>query len=277
MTTRKINRFTLILSLVICLVLSAHALENVIADSTPPPLDPGIEALNNATASGRHLLVLFQRTDKTTSLTNSFVTISKSLESKAVSVVINTENPEESGLVDRYNARFAPLPIVVVLAPNGAITGSFKDSFSKDQIENLFLSPASQQCLLAFQNRKLVFICIQGAGTEKNEEALEGVKQFRKTPTFSNMTEVIMVDPADPRESKLLTQLMITPDIKVANTLLLSPPGKVLGKWSGATSKGWFTQVLMTESSAGKTCSIPNCGAPSCETPTTSSAKGSIK
>ncbi|MCP4718781.1 MAG: hypothetical protein GY860_04915 [Desulfobacteraceae bacterium] len=273
MSIKTLMRFPLILTLITCFILSAHALESA-TDPTSTSLDSGIKALNDATESGKHLLVLFQPSNKLTTLTDSFISASQKLIKTADSVVINTKKVEESGLVDRYNIRFAPLPIVVILAPNGALTGSFTKSFSKDQVENLILSPASQQCLLALQKKKLVFICIQGNETDQNEEAMEGVEQFRKTNVFGNMTEVIVVDPADPLESKLLSQLRLKTDIKVANTLLLSPPGKVLGKWSGATSKGEFTLALMAESKAGKTCSVPNCGDPTCETPKASSAKG---
>ncbi|MCP4646837.1 MAG: hypothetical protein GY852_03760 [bacterium] len=86
-----------------------------------------------------------------------------------------------------------------------------------------------------------------------------------------------MIDPADPLEKKLLGQLRITSELAVAETIMLAPPGKILGKWSGPTSKEVLTQTLFAGMNAQKSCQIPNCGDPVCETPKDASAKGGVK
>ncbi|MBI9090777.1 MAG: hypothetical protein JEZ12_16290 [Desulfobacterium sp.] len=191
-------------------------------------------------------------------------------------MVINTEKPEESGLVDNYNVRFAPLPMVVILAPNGALTGNFKKAFTQDQVEAMLLSPVSQQCLLAFQQQKIVFLCVQGKNTASNPEALDGVKRFRNEPTLKKFSEVVMIDPTDPDEKKLLGQLGIASETAVAETFLLAPPGRVVNKWTGPTSKEAINKALRTLMKAQQACQIPNCGDPSCETPKESSPQGGV-
>ncbi len=277
MLKRMFTQTALLIGMALLFVTSAPASENLNNPADSPVKDPGFEAFSTAVASGQYLMVLFERTNDTSELKTSFDLARLSLSGSVKSVIINTNKPEESGLVDRYNVRFAPLPMVVLLAPNGAITGFFKTAFTPGQLKARFLSPVSQQCLLAFQQKKLVFMCIQGQGTKQNSEAMGGVTQFKADPKLGKIAEVVMLDPTDQSEKKLLNQLGINSDTAVAETLLMAPPGKVLGKWSGATSKDAFAKLLVAEAGARKSCRIPGCADPSCPTPQASSSRGGVQ
>ncbi len=229
--------------------------------------DPGIVAFENASADGKFLMVLFRKTDDPTPLSQAFDTVRDAMSDTLESVVVNTENPGEKGLVEQYNVRFAPLPMVVIVAPNGAITGNFGTPFTPEQVQTRFPSPVTQECLLAFQQRKLVFVCVQGKETSGNAEAMDGVTRFQQDSNMGSMASVVVIDPADPLEKGLLGQLRIDEQPAVAETLLMAPPGKVLGRWSGATSKETFTQALMALAKSQRTCSIKGCQDPSCPPP----------
>ena len=276
MHSRLHIRIALLLGLAALFVVPLQASGN----SQPSPVsnqDPGIVAQKTAAANNQFLMVLFQRTNEPTPLTESFDAVRESLSGNLMSVVINTENSEESGLVNLYNVRWAPLPMVVVLAPNSAITGSFRDTFTPEHVKATFLSPVTQQCLLAFQQRKLVIVCVQGNSTTGNAEAMGGVTQFQEDPNMGKMTQVVIIDPDDPKEQSLLSQLRITAKPDVAETLLLAPPGKMLGKWTGATSKEAFTQVLMSQARAQKTCQISGCKDPACPPPQAPPTQGGVQ
>jgi hypothetical protein len=212
-------------------------------------------------------MVLFRSSDGPTPLTPSLEAAGKALAQSVDTVTVTTANPGESVLVDRFNIRTAPLPMVVVLAPNGAITGSFKTPFTPDQARATLKSRATRDCMLAIQQRKLVFVCIQGASTTGNAEAMEGVTRFREDPALGKMAEAVLIDPADPAEQELLNQMGFRERPAVAQTLLLAPPGKILGKWSGATSRDLFTQLLAEAARARQTCQVPGCQDPACPTP----------
>ncbi len=236
--------------------------------------DPGLAAAGVASKEGRYLMVLFRQDDKPSELAEAFNKARGALADTAKAIVVNTLNPAESGLVKKYNLYGAPMPLAVIIAPNGAVTGTFKKPFTVDQARQRFMGPVAQACILAFQQRKIVFLCVQGETTKNNGEAMAGVNQFKKDPKLGSTAEVVIVDPGDPEEKPLLRRLGVTLNPVVAETILLAPPGKMLGKWSGATSKDVFTKRLIAEASAKKTCRIPNCGDPNCETKRPEAKKG---
>ena len=236
--------------------------------------DPGLAAAGVASKEGRYLMVLFRQDDNPSELSAAFNKASGALADKVKSIVVNTLNPAESGLVKKYKLYGAPMPLAVIIAPNGAVTGTFKKPFTVAQARQRFMSPVAQACILAFQQRKIVFLCVQGETTQNNGEAMAGVNQFKKDPKLGSIAEVVMVDPGDSKEKALLRQLGVTLNPVIAETILLAPPGKMLGKWSGATSKDTFTKRLMAEASAKKTCRIPDCGDPNCETKGPEAKKG---
>ena len=101
------------------------------------------------------------------------------------------------------------MPFVLVLTPNGAITGGFSSSFTEQQLIDSFASPGMASCLKALQDKKLVFLCLQNEQTHSNDAALQGVKDFKADSRFGSAAEIIMINPSDIQEQKFLNQLAI--------------------------------------------------------------------
>src|SRR5208283_2699955 len=55
----------------------------------------------------------------------------------------------------------APMPLVLAVAPNGAVTGAIPLKLTEAQVGQAFVSPIAAQCLKAVQSRKLVLLCVQ--------------------------------------------------------------------------------------------------------------------
>jgi len=161
------------------------------------------------------------------------------------SVAVDRTAAEESDLVAKYGLARAPMPLVLAIAPNGAVTGGFKAAeATEERLRDSVASPCMQQCLKALQDRKLVFVCLQNGNTKANDAAMKGVTEFKADPQFAATTEIVKVDPTDARESKLLAQLKADPKAKTANTAFLAPPGMVVTSVEGATSKAGFDTAL---------------------------------
>lgn len=224
--------------------------------------DPGYKAFTKASEADKFLMIhLYSGTSESelkTAYTNVHSTLPKSLHA----VSIDLHNSSASFLIDKYNLRYAPIPLVIIIAPNGAISGSFQSPFSAEQVKTTFHTPKTQQCLLAFQERKLVFISVQNKETTENTAALDGIKQFKKDNPLYGVSEVILLNPKDTSETQLLSRLQIQPDIKIARTFLLVPPGRILGSWKGATNSNDFLKRLK---SLSRSCSIPSCVDPTCK------------
>jgi hypothetical protein len=94
---------------------------------------------------------------------------------KADSVRVNVQDPAEKAIVDKFDVSRAPVPLALVVAPNGAITGGFPGKFEESQLLGAFASPGMEKCLKVLQDNKLVFLCVQNDGTRANQEAMKGV------------------------------------------------------------------------------------------------------
>ena len=226
--------------------------------------DPGYLAFMQAAKADKYLMVHLYSGTQDQALKKACADSRGALKETLNTVSIDLKNAGAGFLVDKYKLKYAPVPLVIIIAPNGVISGSFKSSFSPEQVKSAFQTPKTLQCLLAFQERRLVFISAQGKDTAENKEALEGITQFGKENPLYGAVEMILIDPKDSAEASLLAQLKVQPDIKKAQTFLLVPPGRIMGRWDGATDSKEFVKRL---NSLSKSCSTPSCVDPKCKKP----------
>ncbi|HBN08477.1 MAG TPA: hypothetical protein DD435_07460 [Cyanobacteria bacterium UBA8530] len=196
----------------------------------------GLAALQKAAKENKHLFVfLYEKDDARTR------SIRKTFEADMIPVAascnwIALDKKAEKGLVEKYRLSDLPTPFVFAVAPNGAVTGRFR-KWTPDRIKRSIATPVRQRCLKALQDNKLVFLCIQGPTTLKNEEALLGVSELRADPQSASLTEAVTLDPADPTEESFLKRLMIDTRSKEALTVLVASSGSQIATFRGATTK----------------------------------------
>jgi len=258
------QRILIIPLYVLTLLFSTFATLQATTPASSPDLsaDPGYQAFMKAAETDKFLMVHFYSGTPVPELEAAHADAQNALADLIKAVSINVQNPEAAFLVGKYNLRYAPVPLVMILAPNGAITGTFKTPFSAKQVKAVFHTPKTLQCILALQERKLVFFSIQGNETSENKAALDGIRRFEKENPLYGVIELILLDPTDSSETQLLKQLRIQPNIRKAQTFLLVPPGRMVGQWTGATDPGDFVKRLQALS---RTCADPSCADPSCK------------
>ncbi len=153
------------------------------------------------------------------------------------------------------------MPLVLVVAPNGAIMGGFPTKFDETQLMGAFGTSALEETMKFLQERRLVFLCIQNQSTQQNDAAMYGVNELRADPQMGGAVRVVMANPADPNESKLFSQLQIDPSLNVAQTVMLVPPGSPVGKFMGGTTKNMFLSKLQASGGCGPGgCAGGKCG-----------------
>lgn len=202
------------------------------------------KAISEANRENKHLFIFFfkdqnEKTKKIQCVFDQFIT---NMGPKVRSIKIKSTDYLEADIVSKYKLKDAPMPFVLVMAPNGAITGGFSSFSEKDLLESIVSSGAART-LKALQDQKLCFICLQGGQTQNNLAALQGVFEFTKDPLFAHQTTVITIDPQDPNEYKFITTLGLDPKTKEAVTLFLSPT-KAINSYSGETDKAQFMSDL---------------------------------
>ncbi|MDH3717734.1 MAG: hypothetical protein OES79_06385 [Planctomycetota bacterium] len=180
-------------------------------------------------------------------------------------VEVNIRESREKAIVDQLGVSRAPMPLVLALAPNGAVTKGFPIGFTAEQLRQGIASPAMANCMKALQSQKLVVLTIQNQSTPYSQTAYSSAAQFKQDARFTNSTEIVTLDPADPSEAGFLQNLKVAPGTQAAVTVVLAPPGKPIATFTGPVTKQQIVAKVTAAQSGccpGGTCGPDGCGPP---------------
>ena len=267
---RKGSFRTVLMALAMCgLLTTMHG--QAIAQSSPqysvasrpatPPLSRGMAAIDSAARSGKHLFIYFWKAnDKQNQSTYGvFKNAMDKWTDSTDSIAVQITDPNERPIVDKYGVSRAPMPLVLALAPNGAVTKAFPLTFDEKKLLEGFASPCTAQCLKALQEQKLVLLCVQNEKTQLAREAMSASMTFKADPRFAKATEIVVVNPEDRAEQSLLKDLKVNPRSLQAVTVVLAPPGQPVASFVGAVTK----EQIVAKISAGP-CADGKCGPGGC-------------
>jgi hypothetical protein len=220
-------------------------------------------AIQEAAKAGKYLFVFFSKSadEETLAMRKVFDAAVQKTADRARGIGVDITDPAEEDIVGKFDLQRAPMPLVLALAPNGAITRGFPGKFDEKQLLEAMVSPATEQCMKSLQDGKLVLLCIQNAKTKSNDAAMKGVNEFKADARFGHATTVITLDPADKKEAAFLANLKVAPETAEATTVFLAPPGKLVAKYEGATGKQSLVDKL---DKAGTSCGPDGCGPEGC-------------
>ena len=105
-------------------LLSTAAMAEPSANPWPTNESPGLSLLSAASDSGRYSYVFFwkDKTDATQRRLEAFSSAVTAIAEQADAVTVCVTDPKEKATVDAFKVARAPMPLVVAVAPNGAIT-----------------------------------------------------------------------------------------------------------------------------------------------------------
>ena len=222
----------------------------------PPSASQAEATLEQAASEGKYTFLVFYKTNDAATQTMT-ATLKEGLTNRADSAkaaYVQVGQPAEKALVDRFDVSRAPMPMTIAVAPNGAITGMFAQKLSAEGIENSFVTPTMTKCMKSLQAGKLVFVTVQGSA---KAPAPASLKDFQADPHFKDRLVTFSLLAADPEEVKFLKQMQIdAAKTTGTTTVLLAPPGVLVGKFDAFTSKDDIAAAL---AKAGKCCEDPNC------------------
>ena len=223
----------------------------------------GMAAIQKAAQAEKYLFALFWKEEnaETAAMRSVLQKEMKELADRADSVEVKVTAGSERAIVDKFGLDRAPMPLILAIAPNGAVTGGFPAKVEDQELREAFASPYTQKCMKALQNRRLVFLCVQNTSTSSNDDAMQGVRAFKADSRFAPATEIVMLDPADAAEAEFLNDLQLDPKSKAAATVFLAPPGVPIAIYEGATNKDELVATLQKASSA---CGPGGCGPGGC-------------
>lgn len=223
----------------------------------------GMAAIKQAAEVGKYLFLFFSKTDdeQTVAMRKVFDQAMAKIADRAQSVAVKITDSSEKAIVDKFDLSRAPMPLVLALAPNGAITAGFPTRFDEQQLLDAFATPATEKVMKSLQDGKLVFVCVQNGKTQSNDAALAGVRDFKADARFASATEIVTLDPTDKQEARFLTDLRVSPETAVATTVFIVPPGQAIAQIEGPTNKDKLVELL---SAASTGCGPGGCGPGGC-------------
>lgn len=221
-----------------------------------PAASKGEQILAKAAQEDKFTLVMFWRenNDLTHAIAKKLTAAAKSRSDRMTATSISVTDAEEKRLVAKFDLSRAPMPMVLAIAPNGAITGVYSKKFDDSDADHALVSPGMTECLKALQANKLVLIHLRRS---EGEKLPKGIADFSNDPDFLKRTAILTVDSNDPAESSLLKDLEIDVRKKQSpNVAFFAPPGVLIGTFSAQVAKAELAQKLHE---AGKCCDDPNC------------------
>jgi len=229
----------------------------------PEKTGGGMAAMRKAAEAKKYLFALFRKDEdsQTSAMRAVLEEAMEEVADKADSVEVNVRASSERAIVDEFDLDRAPMPLILAIAPNGAITGGFPTEVEKQKLLDAFASCGTEKCMKQLQDNKLVFLCVQNGDTKSNDEAMKGVHEFKADARFAQATEIVMLDPTDTAEAGFLRDLQIDLNTETALTVFLAPPGMAVAMYEGATSKDELVATLQKASSA---CGPGGCGPGGC-------------
>jgi hypothetical protein len=178
--------------------------------------------------------------------------VKRSARAEWEAVNVNDEASRE--LVERYQVSRVPMPTVLCVAPNGAVTGVFVRQLNDLGVERALVTPAMADVTKAIQDKKIVVLHVKPAA---DAPLPLGGANFVADPDFEPRTTIVDLVLTDPAEARFVTDLKIKPS-EVSDSLLvvMAPPGVLVGKFAASATK---EQIAAQLHAAGKCCDDPNC------------------
>jgi hypothetical protein len=223
----------------------------------------GLALIKHAGEAQKYAFLFFYQTedDQTRAMRPVFDATMQKVADKAEAIVINTTDPAEHAIVLKFKVDRAPMPLVLALAPNGAVTGGYPLKFDEQILMGAFCSRSTWESLKALQDDKMVFLCVQNKATKFAAEAMQAVRSVKADAKYSATTEIVMLDPTDQAEADAVKRLSIDPKLDEAMTILIAPPVTIVNRFKGATTKDAIVaEIQKAASGKGGCCPGGSCG-----------------
>ncbi len=203
---------------------------------------------------GKYTYVMFYRTqDEATRQMASVINRQVSKRSAQTSwVQVNVADRSAADIVKRYDASRLPMPTLMGVAPNGAITGVYQLSVNEQQLDSAVLTPRYSEMVKKLQEQKITVICLQPA---VGGFVPAGVTQLEADPNLKKFVVQVSASADDVREARFFENMRVRTDIKQPVVLMFAPPGVFLGRFDASVSG---QELAETIHKSGR-CSCKHC------------------
>lgn len=201
------------------------------------------EQVEAAAKSGKYTYVMFYRANdaKTQRMAGTIQSHVAETEDKATWVSVNVRDRKEASMVKRFDASRIPLPAVFGVAPNGAVTGVFRQKVDQHQLANAILTPMYADMVKALQNQKIAIVCLTPSA---NSPIPAGVTALQRDPTFKGKLYEVRASATDDTEAEFFNRMHVDRNMDTPVVLMFAPPGTHLGTFEATVSGDELAQQL---------------------------------
>ncbi|MCE5322525.1 hypothetical protein LLG46_04320 [bacterium] len=226
---------------------------------------PESAAISAAAKKDRYVFVTFYRKDDAASkkMQAAMKPVQAKFSRRASFVSVDVDSPIQQELVLQYGADRSPIPLTLVIAPNGAVTAGYPSEITNTDFSSAFVSNGMASVIKVLQDRKLAAVCIQGPRTKNNKKSLATAEELKAAPELGGAVEIVKINPSDPAEFRFIKECKIDARSTDAQLLVLAPPGKLVGKFASTDTMDTIMTTLKSALGGGG-CGGGSCGAGGC-------------
>ena len=219
-------------------------------------------AIDEASTARQYLCLIFYEAQDAslTGISSSIATFKKSSAKKIAVYKAKLSDPANKEIAGKYGIQSGgELPLLLVFAPNGVITGGYPKTVTADQLKQSTTVPELMLSILKpLQEQKVVLVALQNASTKFNKESWLGVNDFANDANYKQMVTAIKADPLAAGSQEFIKQCQLIPPLTEATVVVLLPPGKIGKILNGKIIKADILGALQA-CSAGSGCKPGSC------------------
>ena len=243
-----------VMTLTLAIAAIAAACKHLPAANNLPVASKTQQLLDQCASQEKFTFILFYRENdtKTQQVANALNAGIAQRKDRAAISFVNAKDPQEAAIVEKFGVSRSPMPLTIAVAPNGAITGVFPQTFQDASFEQGMVTPAMSRCMKSMQQNHLVLLCACPNGTTAFPKA---VADLKADPHYANRIAVVAFNISDPAEARLLKQMELE-NTNSTTMVFMAPPGVTIGKYASHATAQQMARDLVK---AGKCCDNPNC------------------
>lgn len=212
-------------------------------------------AIGEASEGNRYIYLVFykQNDSRSEEMKQVAAQAQQQVSAKADVAYIDVADESEKALIEKCGIDQASIPIVLVMAPNGAIVAGFPETVTSDDLTNAFVSPKTAEIIKATQDQKVIYLYVANTGMMYYQENLGTIQATAAKYIKEGYSQITVVDPDDKGEAALLEQCRVSTPVSEPNLLILYR-GYIVGTLTGEIDEQTLLQTTQGGCGGGGCC-----------------------
>ncbi|MGE5343503.1 MAG: hypothetical protein ACM3SY_18700 [Candidatus Omnitrophota bacterium] len=206
-------------------------------------------AMDLAMRSGKFIsLIFYEKKDPAYHTMSTCIdNFAKSSQGKLIVHQSRVSDPREKEIVDRFDIRRARLPVILIIAPNGAVTAGYEQKVTLDQVKKSVEVPELMlKVLKPLQERKITLVLLQNEKTKFNKESSKAINDFIRDPKYKKVVSTINANPSASGSREFLRQCSLATPQTEAVVVVMLPPKTIAKVLKGKITKADVEASLQT-------------------------------